>query len=86
MPCSSIGPKLFQSDQIVFVDYKLFRSGPNCFGQVQILLVRMIHFWTIFYSLDKQKQNGPVQNVRLALDQNDLDCPKSFWTHRRARQ
>ena len=56
----------------------MFRSGPNCFGQVQILLVRMIHLWTIFYSLDKQKQNGPVQNVRLALDQNDLDGLNQF--------
>ena len=40
MPCPSIGPKLFWTIQTVFDGYKLFWSGPNHFGQVQIILVR----------------------------------------------
>ena len=54
--------------------------GPNHFCQVQIRL-----FWTNFCNLDLTKTNwtGPKQ---LVLDQNYLDGPKSFWTHRRTRQ
>ena len=40
MPSPSIGPKWFWTIQIVLDGYKLFWSGPNCFGQVQIILGR----------------------------------------------
>ena len=73
MPCPSIG-------QIILDGYKLFWSGPNHFGQVQIRL-----FWTNFYNLDLTKMNW-THPKQLVLDQNDLDSPKSLWTHRRTRQ
>jgi hypothetical protein len=65
---------------------------PNCFGQVQIVLVESksfwlgLHhfgqveirlFWTNFYNLDLTKMNWTGPK-QLVLDQNDLDGPKSF--------
>ena len=64
MPCPSIGPKWFWTLQIVLGGYKLFRLGPNNFGQVKIRF-----FWTNFYNLDLcnmiwvlPKWIGPAQN------------------------
>ena len=78
MPCPSIIPKWFWT--VLLVGYKLFWSGPNNFGQVQIRF-----FWPIFYILDlpimiwtRPKRIYPVQNY--------LDNPKSFWTHKRTIQ
>ena len=51
MPCNSVGPKLFWTFQIILVKYQfgrvrfvlhgsnLFWSGPNHFGQVQIVKI-----------------------------------------------
>ena len=39
MPCPSIGPKLFWTNQIVSDKYKLLWLGPNHFGQVQIIKI-----------------------------------------------
>ena len=57
-------PNCFGCVQIVLVRSKSFWSGPNHFGQVQI-----IFFWTNFYNSDlskmiwtRPKQIGPVQN------------------------
>ena len=45
--------------QIVLNGYKLFWSGPNRFGQVQIRL-----FWTNFYDLDPTKTNWePIKTI-----------------------
>ena len=65
--------------QNYFRPSKLFWTGTNCFGQVQIRL-----FWTIFYNLNLSKMNQ-THPKRLVLDQNYLEGPKSFWTHRRTR-
>ena len=69
-------PNCFGWVQIVLVWSNSFWSGPNHFGQVQIIkispekynfnLTKMI--WT------RPKQFGPIQN--------NLDGPKSFWTHK----
>ena len=40
MPCPSMGPKWFWTVQIILVKYKLFRTGPICFGRTQIILGR----------------------------------------------
>ena len=40
MPCPSMGPKWFWTDQIILVEYQSFWTGPICFGRVQIILVR----------------------------------------------
>jgi hypothetical protein len=40
MPCPSMGPKWFWTNQIILVDYQLFWTGPIHFGQVQIILER----------------------------------------------
>ena len=40
MPCPSMGPKLFWTNQIILVEYQLFWTGPICFGRVQIILDR----------------------------------------------
>ena len=50
MPGPCIGPKLFWTIQIALDGYKLFWSGPNRFGQVQITLL-----WTNFYNFDLTK-------------------------------
>ena len=55
LSCPSIDPKSFWINcfgwvQIFLVRSKLFWSGPNHFGQVQIIL-----FWTNFYDLDLSK-------------------------------
>ena len=89
MPGPSIGPKLFWTIQIVLVRSKLFWSGPNHFGQVQIRLS-----WTNLYNLDPTKNElDPTKidptKIDLAktngLDQNHLNSPKSFWIHRSTR-
>ena len=79
MSCPSLGPKSFWTVQIVLDGYKLFWSGPNHFGQVQIRLL-----WTNFYNLDlskmiwtRPKWIGPVQN--------NWYSTKMIWTHRRTR-
>ena len=89
MPCPSIGPKWFWTVQIVLHGYKLFWSGPNCFGCVQIILVgfKLDFYGQIFIIWTFPNWFGPDQNELdptkwLVLDQNDLDSPKSFWTHR----
>jgi hypothetical protein len=87
------GPfKLFWTIQIVLDGCKLFWWGLNCFGQVQIILVRFkIDFsglifiiWTCpkWFGPDQKKWTHPKW---LVLDQNNLNGPKSFWTHRRTR-
>ena len=78
MPCPSIGPKLSWTVQIVLARFWL---GPNPFGQVQIWF-----FWTNSYNLDLSKMIWTRPIKWLVLDQNDLDGPKSIWTHRRTRQ
>ena len=40
MLCPFMSPKRFWTVQIVLDGYKLFWSGPNHFGRVQIILVR----------------------------------------------
>ena len=40
MPCPSMGPKWFWTNQIILVEYQLFWTGPIRFGWVQIILVR----------------------------------------------
>ena len=62
-----------------FYRSKLYLSGPNHFGQVQIRFL-----WTNFYDLVPTKIIW-TRPKRIGLDQNDLDGPKSFWTHRRTR-
>jgi hypothetical protein len=70
MPCPSIGPKRFWTIQIVLDGYKLFLSGPNHFGQVQIRLL-----WTNLYNLDPTKIIW-TRPKRIGLDQNHLAGPK----------
>ena len=41
MPCPSIAPKWFWTDQIILVEYQSFWSGPNRFGRAQSILVRV---------------------------------------------
>ena len=41
MSCSSIAPKWFWTVQIIMVEYQSFWSGPNRFGRVQSILVRV---------------------------------------------
>ena len=72
-------PNNFGRVPIVLERSHLFWWGPNHFGQVQIIkinteksnlnMTKMI--WT------RPKRFGP--------DQNNLDCPKLFWTYRRTR-
>ena len=86
LPCPSIGPKWFWTVQIVLDGFKLFWVGTNHFGQVQIRL-----FWSDFYNLVLSKMiwTRPETNWTrpkwLVLNQNFVDGPKSFWTHRRSR-
>ena len=49
MPCPSIDPKLFWTVQIVLDGCKLFWSGPNHFGQVQI---EEYHFRGTFFVIE----------------------------------
>ena len=80
MPCLSMGPKWFWTVQIVFVGSNLFWSGPNHFGQVQIINIspEKSNLNQTKMILSQPKQFGP--------NQNNLDSPKSFWTHRRTMQ
>ena len=110
--------------QYILDHYELFWSGPNCFGWVQIILVRLkldlsaliskfvpskIIFQIQIYRFKPRKRSRLHLTIRLSrhilslpvplhptkknwtrpkwlvLDQNDLDSPKSFWTHRRTR-
>ena len=86
MPCPSTSPKWFGTVQIVLDGYQLFWSGQNDFGQVQIRF-----FLIKFYNLDLSKMIWTwSKQIRgrpkwLVLNQNYLDVPKSFWTHRRTR-
>ena len=76
-------------NSLSFYKSKMILDCPNCFGRVQTILVR---FKMIFYNLnlsimqdlDLTKPNW-TQSKQLLLDQNYLDGPKSFWTHRRTR-
>ena len=77
-------PNWFGRVQIVLVGSKSFSSCLNHFCQVQIRL-----FWTNFYNLGLSKMIwtwpkwiGPVQ-IDWYSAKIYLDCPKSFWTHRR---
>jgi hypothetical protein len=70
MPCPSKGPKLFWTIRIVLDGYKLFWSGPNCFGQVQIRLL-----WTNLYNLDPTKMMW-TRPKRIGHNQNKLDSTK----------
>ena len=79
--------------QIVLEGCKLFLSGPNCFFfLVQIILVRFrldfsgkfFIIWTCAKWFDPTKTNW-THPKQLVLNQNDLDNPKSFWTHWRTR-
>ena len=79
LSCPSMGPKLFWTIQIVLDGYKLFWSGPNRFGQVQIRLLQAGLLWTDFYNMDltkmiwtRPKQIGPVIN--------DWYSTKRIWT------
>jgi hypothetical protein len=74
MPHPSIGPKWFWNIQIVLNSYKLFWSDPNCFGQVQIILVRFkLDFYGLVFKIWTQpKWSGP--------DQIKLDPTKTNWT------
>ena len=67
MPCTS----LVQND---FGPSKLFWSGPNHFGQVQIRL-----FWTNFYNLDLSKMIW-IQPKRIGSSQKDWYSIKMIWT------
>ena len=64
---------------IVLDGSKLFWSGPNHFGQVQII------------KISPEKSNLTLTKMLwtrpkwLVLDQNDLDGPNSFWSYRRTR-
>ena len=56
------------------VGSKLFWSGPNHFGQVQIRLL-----CTNFYNLDPTKMIWTQPN-QIGTDQNKLDSTKKIWT------
>ena len=71
-------PNYFAWVQIALVRSKLFWSGPNCFGQVQIILVRFIFFSGRIFMI----WTCPKHFI---LNQNYLDGPNSFWTHRRTK-
>ena len=72
----------------------------NCFGRVQIVLVRskpfcvgtnhfgyvqIRLFWNDFYDLDPYK-TGMLQNNLYLIEPNYLGGPELFCTHRRTRQ
>ena len=63
-------PNCFGRLQIVLVESKLFWSGPNHFGQVQIRLL-----CTNFYNLDPTKMIWTRPN-QIGPDQNKLDSTK----------
>ena len=49
VPCPSIGPKWFWTEQIVLDEYKLFWSGPSRYGRVQTILIRLnLEFYGLF--------------------------------------
>ena len=78
-------PNCFGRVQVVLVGYKLFWSGPNCFGQVSgpshFGQVQIKLFWTNFYNLDLSKMIW-TQPKRIGTRPKLLDVPKSFWTHK----
>ena len=98
------GIRAFMKSHLNFHALSLYRSKiildqPNCFGQVQIVLVgsklfwlgpnhfgqiQIRLFWTDLYNLDLTKTNWTCLK-QLVLDQNYLDSLKSFWIHRRTR-
>ena len=61
MPCHTIGPKLFW-------------TGTNCFGQVQIRL-----FWANFYNLDLSKMIW-TRPKQIRHVQNEWYSTKMIWT------
>ena len=76
--------KSMRSNALTFYRSKMILDGPiffwigtNCFGWVQIILFR--------FKLDFSGQNFVIFTCPKCLgpNQNDLDSPKSFWTHRR---
>ena len=60
--------------QIVLVGSKLFWSGPNHFGQVQIRLL-----WTNFYNLDPTKMIW-TRPKRIGPVLNNWSLTKMIWT------
>ena len=71
--------------QIVLVGSKSLWLGPNHFGQVQIRFFGLIFIiWTCPNDLDPTKMNWTCPK-QFVLDQNYLDGPKSFWTHKMIR-
>ena len=86
MPCPSMGPKWFWTVQIVLDGYKLFWLGPNCFGRVQIILVRFkLDFSRLIFIIWTCPKWFECGQNELVINQNNLDGPKLFWTHRRTR-
>ena len=65
-----------------FPQIKVFWSDLNHFGQVQIRLL-CINFYNLDFGPNQNKLD--TRPKLLVLDQNDLDGPISFWTHRRTR-
>ena len=78
---------------------KIILDRPNCFGQVQIILVGFRSFWSSpnhfvqvqirllwisFYDLEMTKTNWTCPKG-LVVKHNDLDDTKSFWISRRTR-
>ena len=78
MPCTSMGPKLFWTNQIILVEYQLFWTGPICFDRVQIILDR-----------SKLQKNSPEKSnlnlTKIGLAQNIWTCTKYFGTCRMTR-
>ena len=75
-----------------FYTSKIILDPPNCFGWEQIVLVGSKSFWSGPNLLVRFKLyfSGLIFIIwtcpkRLVLNQNDLDSPKSFWTHRRTK-
>ena len=74
MSCPSIGPKRFWSVQFVLDRSNLFWSGPNHFGQVQIIKISPEK-----YNLNLTKMIW-AQPKCFGPDQNNLDPTKAIWT------
>ena len=82
-----------------FYGFKMILDCPNHFGRVPIVLERSNSFWwgpNHFESIQIIKFGPQKSNLNLTkvifiqpkffwLDQNNLDCPKSFWTYKRTR-
>ena len=73
MPCPSTGPNWFWTVQIDIGQSEMLLLGPNCFGQVQIIL-----FWSNFYNLDLSKIIW-IRPQQIEPIQNDWYSTKIFW-------